>query len=146
MQGQRQEAAGELQGNREDYRGESREDWQEHQNQDREDWQDQQDKNREDRQDFYEDEYHGGDWDDHWHDDGDVAAAFVVGAAVGVTAGAVAAASQPTYVSHVTTLPCAGTAVVANGVTYYQCGATWYSRGYQGSSIVYMVTGPPPGF
>ncbi len=92
MQGQRQEAAGELQGNREDYRGESREDWQEHQNQDREDWQDQQDKNREDRQDFYEDEYHGGDWDDHWndHDDGDVAAAFVVGAAVGVTAGAVA--------------------------------------------------------
>jgi hypothetical protein len=61
---------------------------------------------------------------------------------VGVTAGAVAA-SQPTYV---TTLPCAGTTVIVNGASYYQCGTTWYSRGYQSGTVVYIVGGPPPGY
>jgi hypothetical protein len=86
---------------------------------------------------FYEDEHH--DWDHHWHGDGDVAAALVVGAAVGVTAAA--AASQPTYV---TTIPCSATVVVKGSVTYCQCGTTWYTRGYQSDTVLYMV-GPPPG-
>jgi hypothetical protein len=50
------------------------------------------------------------------------------------------AAAQPTYV---TTLPCAGQAMVVNGVTYYQCSATWYSRGCQSGAIVYVVGAPP---
>jgi hypothetical protein len=36
--------------------------------------------------------------------------------------------------------------VVANGVTYYQCGSTWYQRGYQSGTVVYIVGAPPPGF
>jgi hypothetical protein len=58
---------------------------------------------------------------------------------VGVTAAA--AASQPTYV---TTLPCTATVVVKGSVTYYQCGTTWYTRGYQSGTVIYIV-GPPPG-
>ena len=46
----------------------------------------------------------------------------------------------------VTTLPCTGNVVIVNGASYYQCGTTWYNRGYQGGTVVYMVSGPPPGF
>lgn len=129
-QQQRQDAAGENQKSRQDYAEDSREDWQEHHDQNREDW-----------QDHYEDEH--DDWDDRWHDDGDVAAALVVGAAVGVAVGVTAAAvaSSPTYV---TVLPCTATVVVRGSVTYYQCGSTWYTRGYQSGTVVYMV-GPAPG-
>jgi hypothetical protein len=120
-QEQRQDTAGERQGNRD----EAREDRQQHRDQNREDW-----------QDFAEDEYHG-DWDDHWHGD-DTAAAFAVGAAVGMTA-----ASQSSYV---TTLPCSGATVIVNGAPYYQCGSTWYSSGYMSGTVVYTVSGPPPGY
>jgi hypothetical protein len=101
---------------------------------------------QDDRQDFYEDEYHGGHWDNDWYDGDDEAAAFVVGAAVGVAAGAAAASSHTTYVNTVTTLPCSSTMVTVNGTSYYQCGTTWYSRGYQGNSVVYIVTIPPAGY
>jgi hypothetical protein len=36
--------------------------------------------------------------------------------------------------------------VIVNGATYYQCGTTWYSRGYQSGTVVYVSGGPPPGF
>jgi len=49
-------------------------------------------------------------------------------------------------VTYVTALPCAGTEIIVNGVGYYQCGTTWYNRGYQSGSVVYMVSGPPPGY
>jgi hypothetical protein len=128
-QGQRQENAGDRQGNRQDNAGDrqgsrddNREDWQQHQNENREDW-----------QDFAEDE-----WDDHYHHGyNNTGAAFVTGVAVG------AAVASPTYV---TTLPCNGTMVGINGINYYQCGNTWYSRGYQGGTVVYIVNSPPPGF
>jgi hypothetical protein len=140
-QGQRQDAAGERQGERGDNRDENREDWQEHQKDLQEDRQD----FAEDELDDWDDHWHDDDWDDHWDDD--AAEAFIVGAAIGATVGVVAtAASQPTYVTTVTTLPCTGNAVIINGVSYYQCGTTWYNRGYQGSTVVYMVTTPPPGF
>ncbi|NLC70588.1 MAG: hypothetical protein GX751_04420 [Desulfuromonadaceae bacterium] len=122
-----------MQGSRQDYHEESREDWQQHA-----------DQAREDRQDFAEDQYHGGHWDYHYGSN-DVAAAFVVGTAVGVTAGAVAASSRPAQVVTVTTLPCTAATVIVNGTTFYQCGTTWYSRGYQGNNIVYIVATPPPG-
>lgn len=85
---------------------------------------------QEDRQDFYEDE-----WDDHWH--GHYyggGSTFVVGAAVGAAT-----------VSALTTLPCSSTAVIVNRTTYYQCNATWYRRGYESNTVVYIVTSPPPG-
>jgi hypothetical protein len=114
--------AGERQGYWQDYRTEAREDWQQHQNQNREDW-----------QAFAEDE-----WANHsCHGYNNTGAAFVAGLAVG------AAAASSTYV---TTLPCDGTMVGINGVNYYQCGNTWYRRGYQDGTVVYIVGSPPPGF
>ena len=74
-------------------------------------------------------------------DDWDGGGAFVAGAVIGAVAGAVAAsAAQPTYV---TTLPCTTKAVVVNGATYYDCGGTWYTRGYSGGTVVYTETAPP---
>ena len=35
------------------------------------------------------------------------------------------------------------TPVVVNGVTYYQCGSTWYQPAYQGSQVTYVVVNPP---
>jgi hypothetical protein len=129
-QGQRQDNAGDRQGNRQDNAGdrqgdrdEAREDWQQHQNENREDW-----------QDFAEDE-----WDDHYyHGYNNTGAAFVTGVAVG------AAVASPTYV---TTLPCTSTTVISSGsTTYYQCGTTWYSRGYQSGTVVYIVSDAPTGY
>jgi len=28
----------------------------------------------------------------------------------------------------------------------YQCNTTWYSRGYQSNTVVYMVVDPPQGY
>jgi hypothetical protein len=36
--------------------------------------------------------------------------------------------------------------VTVAGVPYYQCGGTWYSPAYQGSSVTYIVVAPPPGY
>jgi hypothetical protein len=53
---------------------------------------------------------------------------------------AAAAAAQPTYV---TVLPCTTSVVIVNGTSYYNCSGTWYSRGYSGGSVVYIVTDAP---
>ena len=94
--------------------------------------QNQQDKNREDWQDWADDQH----WDNHWYGYGNTGAAFVAGTAVG-------AAATRTYV---TTLPCDYTTAFINGSTYYQCGSTWYSRGYVNGNVTYVVVQPPPGF
>ena len=92
---------------------------------------------QDERQDWAEDQ----DWDNHWHHDNDEGEAFVAGALVGATVGVAAtAAARPTYV---TTLPCTSTVVVTNGTSYYNCSGTWYSRGYSGGSVVYVVTEAP---
>jgi len=90
--------------------------------------------NREEWQDVVDDDYYSSDWDDHWHSDDDVAGAYLAGATTG--------SSQPAYV---TTLPCSGASVVVNDDVYYECGTTWYRRGFQAGSIVYIVSNPPPG-
>ena len=38
------------------------------------------------------------------------------------------------------------TPVVAGGVTYYQCGSTWYNQAYSGDSVTYVTVAPPPGY
>jgi hypothetical protein len=136
---QRQDNAGVRQGKREKDRDRSVEDRQEHRDDSREDWQEHRREYQEDRQDFIEDEHHDH-WDNHWHDD--EAAAFVAGAAVGVAVGTAASSPQ---VNYITTLPCTATATSVDGTTYYQCGNTWYSRGYKGDAVVYVVSNPPAG-
>ena len=36
--------------------------------------------------------------------------------------------------------------VVVNGAYYYNCNGAWYSRAYQGGSVSYVATNPPPGY
>jgi hypothetical protein len=43
-------------------------------------------------------------------------------------------------------LSCRNTVIVANGITYYSCGGTYYERVYQGGTVVYVVVTAPPGY
>jgi hypothetical protein len=63
-----------------------------------------------------------------------VAAAAVVGAAA-VTAAAIG--------STVYTLPSSCTTVVVNGITYEQCGSSWYQPQFSGTTTTYVVVNPP---
>ena len=40
-------------------------------------------------------------------------------------------------------MSCPMTPVVVNGVTYYQCGSTWYQPAYRASEVTYIVVNPP---
>ena len=92
-----------------------------------------------------------GDWDNDWDDD-DLGEALVAGAVIAGTAavvgGAISSASTPSYTTYnyYNTLPCTATTVVAGGVTYYQCGSTWYNQAYSGDSVTYVTVAPPPGY
>ena len=101
-----------------------------------------------------------GEWDDccdyYWNDEG---AAFVAGATVGaMTTAAVASTTYPTSTtttttttappppSYVSALPCAATATVVSGATYYRCGSTWYQQAFASGQTVYVIVAPPPGY
>jgi cysteinyl-tRNA synthetase len=43
-------------------------------------------------------------------------------------------------------LSCTTTTVIVSGVTYYQCGPTWYQRAYAGGSTTYVVINAPSGY
>jgi hypothetical protein len=45
--------------------------------------------------------------------------------------------------STVYSLPPECVTVVSGGVTYRQCGSTWYEPHYAGSSVEYIVVNPP---
>ncbi len=93
---------------------------------------------QEDRQDFIDDEL-----DDNWdHDDDDFFAGVVVG---GVLGGAAASASTSTSTTYIVHLPCTTSAVVVDGVSYYNCSSTWYKRVYSGSQVTYVAVNAPPG-
>jgi hypothetical protein len=83
------------------------------------------------------------DWHDHhddW-DDWDGWGYFAAGAAVVAGAYAIGTViSATTYSS----LSC--TNIVVNGITYSQCGTTWYQPTYSGSEVTYIVVNPPPGY
>jgi hypothetical protein len=72
-------------------------------------------------------DYYDG-WDDRWHP---------VAAAAAVTATAAIVGSM------VRTLPPSCSTVVVNGVSYSQCGSTWYQPQYAGTSVQYVVVNPP---
>jgi hypothetical protein len=67
------------------------------------------------------------------------AAAVAAGVAVGAAVGA-AAAAPPGW-----TIACTPTTVVIGATTYYQCGSAWYTRGYSGGDVTYVIVNPPPG-
>jgi len=71
------------------------------------------------------------DYDDHHHP---IGTAMAVGATVAVTAAIVGSVT--------TSLPPACTIVIVNGLTYQQCGSTWYQPQYVGSSVQYVVVAP----
>ena len=64
-----------------------------------------------------------------------------VGAAAAVTAAAVTTAVV--IGSTVSVLPPSCSVVSVNGVTYQQCGSTWYRPQFAGSSVSYVVIAPP---
>jgi len=88
-----------------------------------------------DRQNEYENrqDYYDRHEDDHDHP---IAAAVVVGAAIG------AAATVPEY----WTAPCEPVTVVVGGTTYYQCDTAWYVRAYSGGDVTYVMVNPPAGY
>jgi hypothetical protein len=72
-------------------------------------------------------DYYDG-WDDHWHPGA---------AAAAVTATAMVVGSM------VRTLPPSCSTVVVNGVSYSQCGSTWYLPQYSGTTVQYVVVNAP---
>lgn len=86
--------------------------------------------------------------DDNW-DGGEVAIVAIGAAAVG----AMAASSQNPQDSTVVYselpptgsagLPCTPNTAVVNGVTYYQCGTSWYTQAYGNGGVIYMPVPPP---
>lgn len=74
---------------------------------------------------------HGG-----WYNDHPVATAAAVTTAVVGTAAVIG--------SIVHTLPPSCSAMTVNGVTYQQCGSTWYQPQYAGTTVQYVVVNAPP--
>jgi hypothetical protein len=64
-----------------------------------------------------------------------------VARAAAATAAAVTTAAVVGSV--VNSIPSSCTAVVVNGLTYQQCGSTWYQPEFLGSSVSYVVVNPP---
>ncbi|WP_226633386.1 hypothetical protein [Novosphingobium profundi] len=71
---------------------------------------------------------HWDSWDDHWHPVRTAATVAVTAAVVG---------------SIVRSVPPNCSTVIVNGISYSQCGNTWYQPQYAGSSVQYVVVNPP---
>jgi hypothetical protein len=117
-----------MRGERQDNFSDGRDDRQDHRDEYRDDRQDYRDDVRDDRQDYYDDRY------DRW-DNWGTGAAVVAGAAI--VGSAITAAA---YYD----LDC--TTVVVDGVSYSDCGSTWYQPAYSGGDVTYVVVDPPPGY
>ena len=75
---------------------------------------------------------YGNGWDNHYHP---VARAAVVTAAVVTTAAVVG--------SIVYSVPPSCSTVIVSGISYSQCGSTWYAPRYSGTTVQYVVVNPP---
>lgn len=75
--------------------------------------------------------YNGG----GWYNDHPVATAAAVTTATVATAAVVG--------SIVHSIPPSCSATTVNGVTFQQCGSTWYQPQYSGTSVQYVVVNPP---
>jgi len=90
-------------------------------------------------------------YDDHTWDSGEVAAVAVGTAAVAGTAAYVAGKSSAESTtapppSGYASLPCNPNTAVVEGVTYYQCGSSWYVQAYGNAGAIYTPVPPPPGY
>jgi uncharacterized membrane protein YdbT with pleckstrin-like domain len=140
-QASRQAAAQESQASRQSAQSANREDWQSYgqqQQQSRQSYGQQQQQSRQNYASNYDD-YHGGccyggAYGRYYPSTGGAYAAGVVtGAVIGSTMTAAAFSAQASSC----------TTVIAHGVTYYQCGSTWYQPTTQGSQVTYIVVNPP---
>ena len=77
--------------------------------------------------------YHGGGYYDD-HNDG-----IGVGGAIAIGVAGMAIGSMITAAA----LPPSCSTVSVNGITYQQCGSTWYQPQYSGSQVNYIVVNPP---
>lgn len=84
--------------------------------------------------------YHGDHHHDH-HDDWDDWDHHPFAVAAAVTAGA--ALTSAVIGSIVRTIPPQCVPVNVNGITYQQCGSTWYQPQYVGTAVQYVVVVPP---
>ena len=112
----------------------NREDWQSHANQDREDRQDYRTNTREDWQDY--DESHGGYYGGYYRGYG-----YPAYPAGGVAAGMAIGSTMTAAAFNQQKASC--TTLIVNGMTYYQCGSTWYQPSSQGGNVTYIVVSPP---
>jgi hypothetical protein len=101
-----------------------------------------------------------GHYDDNNWDDGEVAAVAIGAAAIGAMAGYAAGESNTTQTTTTapapsttvvyTTpppasggLPCTPNTTVVQGVTYYQCGTSWYTQAYGPNGPIYTPVPAP---
>jgi hypothetical protein len=134
--GDRQGSRGDRQGDRTDTRGDrqgDRGDRVDDRQGDRGDrWDDRSDR-MDDRQDFRQDAYRDhSEWHHDRHEFYEDRWKYAVGASL----------TAATFRS----LTCASRTVVVNGVSYYNCGPTWYNRAYSGGSVTYVVVNTPAGY
>jgi hypothetical protein len=79
--------------------------------------------------------YHGGyHGNNYYHNDG-----IGVGGAIAIGVAGMAIGSMVTAAA----LPPSCSTVSVNGMTYQQCGSTWYQPQYSGSQVNYIVVNPP---
>jgi hypothetical protein len=71
---------------------------------------------------------------------GAVARPYAGYGAAAVTTAVVAGTAAAAYSA---SLPCSASPYAWNGVSYYQCGSSWYTRSYVNGNVAYVVTGPP---
>jgi hypothetical protein len=46
----------------------------------------------------------------------------------------------------ISTLPCTPAVQAINGVTYYNCGSSWYNQVYSGGGVSYIAVQAPSGY
>jgi len=140
----RENTAKDLQTRRQAGDAANREDWQQYGKERQQSRQDAASQRQEDRQDYGnnarndwqeygEDHYHGGYWGGGGYYGGYPAGGVLAGMAIGSVLTAAAFSAQSSSC----------TTVVAGGVSYYQCGSTWYQPTYRGSEVTYIVVNPP---
>jgi hypothetical protein len=63
--------------------------------------------------------------------------------AAGVAFGTAAAVTAAAIGSVVYSVPPSCSTVIVNGISYSQCGSTWYAPRYSGTTVEYVVVNPP---
>ena len=119
-------------------RGDRRDDRYDNRDDVRDDRQDFRDDTRDDWQDYYDDDRYGYRYGRYYYDDDDWLEVFAAGAAIAVGTAVAISAFQSTS--------CPTDTTSFDGIVYYKCGSTWYTKGYQSGDVVYIASDPPTGY